>query len=48
MTDESLQKNISSVIKNELEVDFNENEDKGENDEKKNKEAITTTGKNNS
>ena len=47
MTDERLQKNISSVNKNELEVDFKENEDKGE-DEKKNKETVATTGKKNS
>ena len=46
MTDERLQKNISSVNKNELEVDFKENKDKGE-DEKKNKERVTTTGKKN-
>ena len=44
MTDESLQKNISSVIKNELEVDFKENEDKKD-DGQNNKEPSTKAGK---
>ncbi len=45
MTDERLEKNTSSVVKNEGKVDFEENQEKVD-EEQKNKEAISTTGKN--